>query len=364
VYTSATTVRTPMGEIMSATVDWSDARRSAGLRSIVKRASPMRSRLTKELALVVVFGVIYEVLRHNMIQAGSVAARHALSIVHLEKDLHVFHEAALQTLFLRAPDLMRFFNLYYGGTHFLVPIGALLWLAWRHPERYTRARTTLAATTGVAFLCFWVFPVAPPRLLPSRFGIIDTLVTFAQTGHVENSLINSAGDVYASMPSLHVAWAVWCTLVLYPVARHRISRVLLVTYPALTTLVVLTTGNHFVLDAVAGAALVGTIWWITTKASTMWANRGFREGLSLVLHDIAPVGTRLVPSHDVASGPPSGPVAAPQRPPVSMPVPAGRIVDVPHPLTEALAAATFWFRREKGARHEPVEESSESSVCC
>jgi PAP2 superfamily len=317
-----------MGEIMSGTVGWSDARRSAEPGSISKRVSPLGSRVAKELTLVVAFGVIYEVLRHNMIQEGSAAARHALSIVHLEKDLRVFHEGALQTLFLRAPDVMKFFNLYYGGTHFVVPIGALLWLAWRHPERYPRARTTLAATTGVAFLCFWVFPVAPPRLLPSRFGIIDTLVTFAKTGHIENSLINSAGDVYASMPSLHVAWALWVTLVLYPVARHRMSRLALVTYPALTTLVVLTTGNHFILDAVAGAALVGTIWMITTKASTMWASRGLRESVSLVLHDISNVGTRWgyqlahdegETSHDLATNSHHGMVAAPLRPPASAP---------------------------------------------
>jgi hypothetical protein len=317
-----------MGDIMSGTVGWGDARRSAGLESIAKRVAPMRSRITKELTLVVGFGVIYEVLRHNMIQAGSVAAKHALSIVHIEKDMRVFHEGALQDLFLRAPDVMKFFNLYYGGTHFVVPIGALLWLAWRHPERYPRARTTLAATTGVAFLCFWVFPVAPPRLLPSRFGIIDTLVTFAKTGHIENSLINSAGDVYASMPSLHVAWALWVTLVLYPVARHRMSRIALVTYPLLTTLVVLTTGNHFILDAVAGGALVGTVWMITTKASTMWASRGLRDSVSLVLRDISDVGIswgyRLgahdeIASRELARSSNHGAVGTPLRPPVSAP---------------------------------------------
>jgi PAP2 superfamily len=61
--------------------------------------------------------------------------------------------------------------------------------------------------------------VAPPRLLPARFGIIDTLVAPDGSGHFDSTLINSAGDKYASMPSLHVACAVWCALALYPVAR-------------------------------------------------------------------------------------------------------------------------------------------------
>jgi hypothetical protein len=351
------TVRTSMGDTMSGTVDWSEARRRGAPDSGARRMVSIGSRLTKELALVVVLAVIYEVLRHNMIQAGSVAARHALSIVHVEKDLHLFHEGALQALFLRAPDVVRFFNLYYGGTHFLVPIGALLWLAWRHPERYAQARTTLAATTGVAFLCFWVFPVAPPRLLPSRFGIIDTLVTFSQNGgHVETSLINSAGDVYASMPSLHVAWAVWCALVLYPVARHRVSRVLLVTYPALTTLVVLTTGNHFVLDAVAGAALVATVRMITTKASSAWAHEGLRESLSLRLRDLAPLGRPVGAAHNLASRA----VSSPPHPTVSIPSPTGRVVNVPH-LSTGLAAP-LW--RGGTARTEEVEVNAENTVCC
>jgi hypothetical protein len=115
-------------------------------------------------------------------------------------------------------------------------------LALRHPERYARSRTALAATTGLGFFCFWLFPATPPRLLPHRFGIIDTLRSLGNTGHLENSLINAAGDKYAAMPSLHVAWAIRCTLAQYPVIRHRMLRALLAAYPVLTTLVVVTTG--------------------------------------------------------------------------------------------------------------------------
>ena len=69
-------------------------------------------------------------------------------------------------------------------------------------------------------------------------------------GHLETSLINTAGDQYASMPSLHVAWAAWCALALYPVAATG-PCALVVAYPLMTALVVVATGNHFFLDAVA-----------------------------------------------------------------------------------------------------------------
>jgi hypothetical protein len=194
-------------------------------------------RWAQELALVAVFVFVYEWLRHGMIQSGAEATAHALSIVRIESDLGLFHEQAIQSWFLHFPDIVRGFNLYYGGTHFVVPVVALLWLALRHPERYGRARNLLGVTTGVAFVIFWRFPVAPPRLLPSKYGIIDTLVTMGNSGRAESRLIDSAGDVYAAMPSLHVAWAIWCTIVLYPVVQSRVVRVLLIAYPVVTTVV-------------------------------------------------------------------------------------------------------------------------------
>ena len=77
----------------------------------------------------------------------------------------------------------------------------------------------------------------------------------AGSGHIESALISAAGDQYASMPSVHVAWAVWCALAVYPVARHWAVRALAIAYPLVTTLVVVATGNHFFLDVIAGALL-------------------------------------------------------------------------------------------------------------
>jgi len=112
-----------------------------------------------------------------------------------------------------------------------------------------------------------------PRLLPSRFGIVDTLRATGHSGHVETTLLNTAGDQYASMPSLHVAWAVWCALALYPVVRRRALRALVVAYPVMTTLVVVTTGNHFFLDTIAGALLASAVWAGVTRTARRVAAR-------------------------------------------------------------------------------------------
>jgi hypothetical protein len=222
-------------------------------------------RVARELVLVAVFAAVYEYIGKNMVQAGGAASSHALSIVSAERFLGLFHEQAVQAPFIRWDTVTDAFNLYYGGTHFLVPAVALGWLLLRHPERYARARTSLAVTTAVGFVCFWLYPVAPPRLLPGSFGIADTLRD-AGPGHVESTLITTAGDQYASMPSLHVAWAVWCALALYPVVRHRALRVLVAAYPVMTTLVVVATGNHFFLDAAAGTLLACLTWAVVSHA--------------------------------------------------------------------------------------------------
>jgi hypothetical protein len=280
------------------------------------------AQIVRELLIVGIFCAGYELLRTDMVQDGAAAAAHSLAVVHLESAVGLFQEASVQRFFLRAPDLMKFFNLYYGGTHFLVPIAALVWLAVRHRDRYARARTTLGLTTGIAFVVFWLFPVAPPRMLPPRFGIIDTLVTFQQSGHLEHSLIDSAGDVYAAMPSLHVAWALWCTLVLYPVVRNRAGRVLLIAYPVVTTLVVVTTGNHFLLDAVTGALLVTAVWLAVPRVSD-WTGRlrhrdppaRARSGTGAPVADeedrALPVGAGV---SLLAAGGPLSPMVGPRRP--------------------------------------------------
>jgi hypothetical protein len=236
-----------------------------------RRPGRKLKRVTRETVILLAFVSFYEFLRTDMVQDGSQATAHALSVVRVESALGIFREGELQRLFLRAPDVLQVFNLYYGGTHFLVPAVALVFLALRHPADYARARTALGVTTGMAFAVFWAFPVAPPRLLPSRYGIIDTLVTFQQSGRLEHSLVDSAGDVYAAMPSLHVAWALWCTLALYPVVRNRFWRVLLVAYPFFTTVVVVITGNHFITDAISGALLV-TLVWVVLPGASAWMN--------------------------------------------------------------------------------------------
>jgi membrane-associated phospholipid phosphatase len=65
------------------------------------------------------------------------------------------------------------------------------------------------------------------------------------------------------MPSLHVGWAVWCGAAIALYARHRWVQVLGIAYPIVTTVVVMATGNHYLLDAVAGAVVIAAGGWLS-----------------------------------------------------------------------------------------------------
>jgi hypothetical protein len=75
-----------------------------------------------------------------------------------------------------------------------------------------------------------------------------------------------------------VAWAVWCALALYPAVRHWALRALAVAYPVMTTLVVVATGNHFFLDAVAGTLLGCLTWVVVSRLARRSGRQGTEQG--------------------------------------------------------------------------------------
>ncbi|MGV0802828.1 phosphatase PAP2 family protein, partial [Mycolicibacterium elephantis] len=93
----------------------------------------------------------------------------------------------------------------------------LAWLYLRLPADYRRARDSFILLNLIAIACFAVFPVTPPRLLPGM-GYVDTVAQGGTFGSWGTPLVSSANQ-YAAMPSLHLAWALWVSVVLARLAR-------------------------------------------------------------------------------------------------------------------------------------------------
>jgi PAP2 superfamily protein len=190
--------------------------------------------------------------------AGTVSATSPQSAVaragwiwHLERVVGLPSEAAVQQMFLPHPLLVQALNLYYAVLHFPVLLGCLIWLFARHRGRYWQVRTTVLLFTAGSLL-IQLISVAPPRLLPGD-GMSDTALAYGQSVYGPNMGLDPAQ--FAAMPSVHVGWALLVAVVIVTTARGR-WRWLAVLYPALTTLSVVVTANHFWLDGIAAAALL------------------------------------------------------------------------------------------------------------
>ena len=175
-------------------------------------------------------------------------------IWHLERVLHLPSETTLQQAFLPHPLIIQFFNLYYLSMHFAVLIITLIWLFAWHRAAYRRLRTTLVLFTGACLVIQFV-PVAPPRMLAGT-GLVDTAILYHQS--VYGSVAGFEADQLSAMPSVHVGWAILIAIAVIGTARTR-WRWLILLYPALTTLVVVVTANHYWADGIVAAALLGLV---------------------------------------------------------------------------------------------------------
>jgi uncharacterized membrane protein YbhN (UPF0104 family) len=162
------------------------------------------------------------------------------------------------------PVLAETAGYYYGLAHFIITPLVLAWLWLRRPAAFGPLRSALVLATTAANVVFWTWPAAPPRFAVP--GMTDILardrILGAGSPHGPDSLVN----LYAAMPSLHVAWAAWCAAAVVAATRGR-WRHLAWLYPAATTLDVLATANHFVLDAAAGLA-VTALGLLAARATT------------------------------------------------------------------------------------------------
>ena len=230
-----------------------------------------RPRWWVQLAAAVVFYLVYAQIRDlhgqlSMHGETSIARRHGLAILHAERWLHIDAEHPIQRAVLHVRPLVVTMNVFYGTFHFLATVAVFALLLVVAPARvFRRARNLLAVVTGLALVGFALYPTMPPRLLPASYGYTDTLARVGGLWSYNGGVIEHIADPYAAMPSLHIAWATWCAVALAMLSHHRWQRLLLAGYPVLTTITVIATGAHWLLDLVAGELLLALAWVIVSR---------------------------------------------------------------------------------------------------
>lgn len=153
-------------------------------------------------------------------------------------------------------------SLYYDLAHIDVTFLVLGLCFFLRPEVYRRARSALVMVNLIGLAVFFLYPVAPPRLLPGA-GFID-VVGLSGTWESSPAAAQHA-NAFGSMPSLHTAWAVWVALTVTSMTTRSWVRALAWTHVALTLVVVILTGNHYLIDLVAGIATVWLTWVVAPQ---------------------------------------------------------------------------------------------------
>ncbi len=217
-----------------------------------------------EVAIIAAGYAGYALVRLAVRASRPAAIAHAAGLWRAERWLHLDIEPSLNHPAAARPVLAETAGYYYGLAHFIITPLVLAWLWLRRPAAFGPLRSALVLAITAANVVFWTWPATPPRFAVP--GMTDVLVRYRILGVGRPHGPDSQVNLYAAMPSLHVAWAAWCAAALVAATRGR-RRHLAWLYPAATTLDVLATANHFLAAAAAGLAITA-LGLLATRATT------------------------------------------------------------------------------------------------
>jgi hypothetical protein len=219
----------------------------------------LRAHWILEVVVLVGLFAAYNLIRATQGKDAGAAVAHSRWILELEGRVFDYVEVPLNSWMGTVPVVAVAACYFYALMHYVMTPAVLL-LSRRHGGwLYWRGYWAIVLASAIALAVYAAWPVAPPRLVPD-LGIADVMRDHADYGWWGSAAsaprgIGDATNQYAAMPSLHFGWSLWCGIQIWALSG-RAWRLLAVAYPALQVLVVVATGNHFLLDVVGGAAVV------------------------------------------------------------------------------------------------------------
>jgi membrane-associated phospholipid phosphatase len=219
------------------------------------------------LRQVSLFGAAYLAYRlvRGLVEGDANAAfAHARDLISLERTLHVFVEPSIQAWASGSHFVMVLCSWLYVNAQTSVTVAALVYLYLRHNRNFYFVRNMFMVAMAIALAGYAAFPTAPPRFMP-EWGFVDSVSDFTGV-HVDahSASLNALTNLYAAVPSMHVAFALMIGWTLARLVRWRLARVLWVLYPFLMAFVIIVTANHFIVDALLGAVTAGASAYAAT----------------------------------------------------------------------------------------------------
>lgn len=234
--------------------------------------NPRVRRGVAELVLIGTLYVLYSASRLLADDALAPAAARAHRLVDVERLVGLHWESSLNQVFATSELLGLVSSYWYATTHYVVTAVVLVWLYRLGPAQYLPARRALAAATLIGLALYLLLPTAPPRFLE---GYVDVLALHADGGWWGSDASAPKGlggltNQLAAFPSLHAGWALWVAVVVHrhaaaPWARR--ARGAAWAYAGITAVVIVGTGNHWVLDVAAGWLVVAAGFLLARTSS-------------------------------------------------------------------------------------------------
>lgn len=246
-----------------------------GARSRAPRPFTLAALVVLEALIVGALFVLYNIGR-LAIDGQERAARSNAELVRDVQDLlHLPSEADLQGALIGLPDVLVAANQYYVTLHFPVMIVFLVWGFLARPRaEYVWARSLLVVMTFLGLALHVAFPLAPPRMFP-EWGFVDTMQRWGPSAYEGASA--AVANQFAAMPSLHIGWAILIAFVLLRTGPRPLA-VVAVLHAVTTVLVVVVTANHWWLDGIVAAMLLGLAAWLLPRPGTsLLARLGLRR---------------------------------------------------------------------------------------
>ncbi len=226
------------------------------VRLTAERFTPRGRRdLALQIAIIASFELIYAVSGVYGRWQAEVAFANAQTVQGLEAAVGVGWEHQVQ-VWAASAHLLRMADVVYLASQFAVTTAVLLWIYGWHVASFHRVRNALIVVNGVQIIGLLVFPLPPPRLVPTS-GVYDAL----SSAHlnVNTGLIDALNNPYSAMPSLHTSYAVVLGFAAAACCRRRWSQALWFAYPSIVIISVLASGNHYLLDVLVGVVAVAAV---------------------------------------------------------------------------------------------------------
>ena len=165
-------------------------------------------------------------------------------------------------------------------THFVFPVLPLVFLRIRNRASWLHYVRRFSLTLGISVFIFIIFPAAPPWMA-SREGYLPPIQRITGRGWLElhlktvsKTLDRGAGvlNAVAPMPSLHAGMALLVALWFFRNCKPWI-RIAALAFPVAMLTALVYFGEHFIIDGLAGWAVVLLAWFLANK----WEERTARK---------------------------------------------------------------------------------------